>query len=60
MCAHSQATLKSEVENTSTLFSLFYLFSSFNVNSMRDLPKREKHKDTLGMPVWWETGNWMH
>jgi hypothetical protein len=58
MCAHSQATLKSEAKNTSSSrFSLFYLFTYFNVNSMRDLPKRKNHKDTLGMSVWWKTGN---
>jgi hypothetical protein len=48
MCAHSQATLKSEAKNTSSSsfshFSLFYLFSYFNVNFVRDLPKRKNHK----------------
>jgi hypothetical protein len=48
MCAHSQATLKSEAKSISSSFShfsLFYLFSYFNVNFMRDLPKRKNHKD---------------
>jgi hypothetical protein len=57
MCAHSQATLKSEATNISPHFSLFYLFPYFNVNSIRDLPKGKRHKDTPGMPFWWQSGN---